>query len=189
MVTILLKELLQNQSCSNVPPFNDEGVRLSIDEFRNMHEEFKTCLKISELDNKNTSCKAKAFILGTQLKRHKRILLTYHIDRLIKLSRRMVSSTDFSQNSLNNVSKIEMKFYHIQADNIVKYKSAFGHYINILDPIVPPKDFYIQVRVDQDCGVIQTEYGRVSLNRGSLHYLKRNDVEHLIVKGFLTHII
>ena len=90
---------------------------------------------------------------------------------------------------MNNLSKVETKFYHLQADTIVKYKSALGHNVNIFGPIVPPKDFYIQVRVEQDCGMIQTEYGRISLNQGTMHYLKRNDVEHLIVRGFLTHII
>ena len=189
MVATLLKDLSQNHTSNNLSPYNDEGVRISIDEFKTIYQEFAECLKISELDNKNASCKAKSYILATQLKRHKRILLAYHVDRLMKLSHRAVSSTDFSQNSLNNLSKIETKFYHINADSIVKYKSALGHHINIFGPIVPPKDFFIQVRVEEDCGVVQTEYGRATLNRGSMHYLKRTDVEHLVVKGFLTHII
>lgn len=189
MVAILLKDLSQNLSVRNLSPYNDEGVRISIDEFKNLYQEFVNCLRISEFDSKNASCKAKTFILATQIKRYKRILLAYHMERMMKLSNRITSSTDFSQNSLNQLSKAETKFYHIQADNVVKYKSALGHHINIFGPIVPPKDFFIQVRVDQDCGVIQTEYGRVTLNRGTMHYLKRNDVEHLIVRGHLTHII
>ena len=189
MVTTILKDLSQNQTSHNLSPYNDEGIRISIDEYKSIYQEFLNCLKISELDPKNASCKAKTFILATQLKRYKRILLAYHVDRLMKLSRRMIASTDFSQNSLNNLSKVETKFYHLQADTIVKYKSALGHTVNIFGPIVPPKDFYIQVRVEQDCGMIQTEYGRISLNQGTMHYLKRNDVEHLIVRGLLTHII
>ena len=189
MVTTLLKDLLQNQTSHNLSPYNDEGVRISIDEYKKIYQEFLNCLKISELDSKNASCKAKTFILATQLKRHKRILLTYHADRLMKLSRRIIASTDFSQNSLSNLSKVETKFYHLQSDIIVKYKSALGHTVNLFGPIVPPKDFYIQIRVEQDCGMFQTEYGRICLNRGTMHYLKRNDVEHLIVRGLLTHII
>lgn len=189
MVATLLKDLSQNQSVNNLTPYNDEGVRLSIDEFKILYQEYMNSRNIYLLDQNNVSCKAKTFILETQLKRYKRILLAYHIDRLMKLSRRMISSTDFSQNSLNNLSKCETKFYHLQADSIVKYKSGLGHLVNIFGPIVPPKDFYIQVRVEQDCGIIQTEYGRVTLNRGTMHFLKRNDIEHLIVRGLLTHII
>ena len=189
MVANLLKDLSQNQSLHKLAPYNDEGVRISIDEFKLLYQDYINSRNIYILDQHNVSCKAKAFILETQLKRHKRILLAYHVDRLIKLSRQIVSATDFSQNSLNSLSKVETKFYHLQADNIVKYKSAVGHHINIFGPIVPPKDFYIQVRVEQDCGCIQTEYGRVTLNSGTMHYLKRNDVEHLILRGFLTHII
>lgn len=189
MVTSLIKELSQNQSSVNLSSYNDEGVRLSIDEYKIIYQEFLNCLKISELDSKNASCKAKTFILATQLKRNKRILLAYHADRLMKLSNRMMASADFSQNSLNNLSKAEIKLYHMHAETIVKYKTALGHTINIFGPIVPPKDFYIQVRVEQDCGIIQTEYGQISLNHGTMHYLKRNDVEHLIVRGFLSHII
>lgn len=189
MVATLLKDLSQNQSAHALAPYNDEGVRISIDEFKNLYQEYMNSRSIYLLDHNNISCKAKTFILETQLKRHKRILLAYHIDRLMKLSRKMISSTDFSQNSLTSISKFETKFYHVQADNIAKYKSSLGHHINIFGPIVPPKDFYIQVRVEHDCGVIQTEYGRVTLNRGTMHYLKRNDIEHLIVRGLLTHVI
>jgi GINS complex subunit 1 len=189
MVASLLKDLSQNLSTRDLSPYNDEGVRISIDEFKNLYQEFINCLKISDLDSKNTSCKAKTFILATQIKRYKRILLAYHVERMMKLSRRTTSSTDFSQSTLGHLSKAETRFYHLQADNIVKYRSALGHHINIFGPLVPPKDFYIQVRVEQDCGSIKTEYGSVTLIRGTMHYLKRNDVEHLIVRGHLTHII
>jgi GINS complex subunit 1 len=189
MVATLLKDISQNLSARNLSAYNDEGAKISIDELKKLYQEFINCIKISELDSKNPSCKAKTFILATQIKRYKRILLSYHVERMMKLCNRMTSSTDFSQSSLGHLSKAETKFYHLQADNIVKYKSALGHHINIFGPIVPPKDFYIQVRVEQDCGVIQTEYGRVALNRGTMHYLKRNDVEHLIVRGHLSHVI
>jgi GINS complex subunit 1 len=189
MSASIIKELSQNQNNTSISPYNDESLRLSIDEFKILYQEFVNCLKISEVDPKNLSSKARSFILATQLKRQKRVLLAYHIDRLMKLSRRMLASSDFSQNHLSCLSKAEIKFYHLHTENIVKYKSSLGHHINIFGPIIPPKDFYIQIRVEQDCGSIQTEYGCVTLNRGTMHYLKRNDVEHLISKGMLSHVI
>lgn len=189
MVATLLKELVQNQSYCPVIPYNDECVRLSIDEIKNIFDEFNHCRLSLERERNNISTKAKAYILRTQLQRHKRILMAYHMDRLLKLSRKIIETTDFAQNSLDSLSKYETKFYHIHADNIVKYKSSLGHQLNIFGPIIPPKEFYIQVRVEKDCGAIQTEYGQVTLNHGTVHFLKRNDVEHLIVRGYLIHLI
>ena len=189
MVASLIKDLSQNSSSPVLAPYNDETVRASIDEFKSLYQEFINCLKVSETDSKNISCKAKTFILATQLKRYKRVLLSYHMERLVKIAHRLISSKDFAQDTVANLSKSETKFYHLHAECLTKYKSAIGNQIDLFGPILPPKDFYVQVRVEQDCGIIQTEFGRVNLNQGTLHYLKRNDVEHLIVKGHLTHII
>jgi hypothetical protein len=37
----------------------------------------------------------------------------------------------------------------------------------------PPKDLLIEVRVVEDCGTVMTESGSVSLNRGSILFLRR----------------
>ena len=189
MVASLLKDLSQNSSSPILAPYNDESVKVSIEEFKSLYQDFINCLKISETDPKNISCKAKTFIVATQLKRHKRVLLSYHMERLMKIAHRLTCSKDFAQETIINLSKAETKFYHLHTDCITKYKSSIGNHIDLFGPVIPPKDFYVQVRVEQDCGVIQTEFGRVNLNQGTLHYLKRNDVEHLIVKGLLTHIV
>ncbi|PVU99316.1 hypothetical protein BB559_000819 [Furculomyces boomerangus] len=52
----------------------------------------------------------------------------------------------------------------------------------------PPRDLFIEVRVLQECGEIQTEFGTVNLEKGSQHYLRRSDVENLINLGYLQHI-
>lgn len=184
----LLKELTHNQSAPNILAYNDEATRHMVDELKSLYEDF-TITRTALSSSDNISIKARAYMLRTQIKRQKRILLAYHMDRLMKLTRKMVESSDFSQSSLPELSKVETKFYHIHAENLVKYKSSLGPHINLFGPIIPPKDFYVQVRVEQDCGVIQTEYGKISLNRGTLHFLKRSDVEHLIIKGHLTHIM
>ena len=59
MVTTLLKDLSQNQTSQNLSPYNDEGIRISIDEYKNLYQEFLNCLKISELDSKMPLVKLK----------------------------------------------------------------------------------------------------------------------------------
>lgn len=187
MIT-LLKELSQNQSAPSILPYNDEATRQSIDEIKALYEKFSR-IKIELAKTDDISLKALAYILKVQIKRQKRVILAYHMDRLMKLIRKMTDSNDFSQSSLNNLSNAETKFYHLHADNLVRYKASLGPQINLFGPIIPPKDFFVQVRVEQDCGIIQTEHGKISLSRGTLHFLKRSDVEHLIIKGHLTHIM
>lgn len=188
MVLTLVKELQQNQTSPDHLPFNDDALRMAIEELRTMFDNYKLMRASTDL-NEDISAKAKLYLISLQLKRHKRILLGYQVDRLLKLSRRMLNSTDFYQSSLCKLSKAETKFYHLQTDNIVQYKAKIGDQINLFGPILPPKDFFIQVMVEEDCGVIQTEYGQLALDRGTIHYLKRSDVEHLIIKGYLTHIL
>ena len=184
----LLKELTQNQSAPTILPYNDEATRQAIDEIKVFYDKFSR-VKAELAKSDDVSLKALAYILKIQIKRQKRVILTYHMDRLMKLMRKMTDSNDFSQSSLVHLSNAETKFYHLHADNLVRYKASLGPQINLFGPIIPPKDFFIQVRVEQDCGIIQTEHGKISLNRGTLHFLKRSDVEHLIIKGHLTHIM
>lgn len=187
-MSALLKELTHNLSSPTILPYNDEATRQTIDEIKVLFDKFiRIKNELAKVDD--ISLKALAYILNVQIKRQKRVILAYHMDRLMKLIRKMADSNDFSQSSLGNLSNSETKLYHIHADNLVKYKASLGPQINLFGPIIPPKDFFIQVRVEQDCGVIQTEHGKISLNRGTLHYLKRSDVEHLIIKGHLTHIM
>ncbi len=148
--------------------------------------------------------KARLFMVKLELFRGKRILLAYQIDRLAKISKMLTAglsefsngeeSADYAMHTHNQpqivpYSKAEQMFIHLQANNLSDYKRNFSQHLNLCGPVTPPKDFYIQIRVEQDCGVVMTEFGKISLNAGTFHFLKRNDVDHLIHRGFLTHIL
>ena len=47
----------------------------------------------------------------------------------------------------------------------------------------PPKDLFIEVRVLKELGTIMTEAGAVALEKNTVHYLPRADVELLIRQG------
>ena len=47
---------------------------------------------------------------------------------------------------------------------------------------------FIEIRVIQDCGQRMTEWGPIKLATGTQHYLKRSDVEDLIMSGKVQHV-
>lgn len=61
--------------------------------------------------------------------------------------------------------------------------------MDITSDLEPPKDLLIEVRVLQDCGKVMTDSGPVSLDKGTIHYLRRNQVEGLIREGRVEHIV
>ncbi|GBE87569.1 DNA replication complex GINS protein [Sparassis crispa] len=61
--------------------------------------------------------------------------------------------------------------------------------VDLLAPITrPPKDLHILVRVVRDCGVVHTEQGAIDFRPGHRFLVRRSDVEHLIMQGFLEEI-
>ena len=58
--------------------------------------------------------------------------------------------------------------------------------VDLLAPIShPPKDLQVHVRVVRDCGIVHTELGAIDFKRGHRFLLRRSDIEHLIVQGYL----
>ncbi|KAI8995311.1 hypothetical protein BD414DRAFT_513114 [Trametes punicea] len=61
--------------------------------------------------------------------------------------------------------------------------------IDLLAPIShPPKDLQVHVRVVRDCGVVHTELGAIDFKRGHRFLVRRSDIEHLIVQGYLEEL-
>ena len=59
----------------------------------------------------------------------------------------------------------------------------------LFPPVInPPKDLHVAVRVARECGVIQTEVGAIDFKKGHRYHVRRSDVEHLIVQGFLEEV-
>ncbi|KAI0946878.1 hypothetical protein AcW1_010210 [Taiwanofungus camphoratus] len=61
--------------------------------------------------------------------------------------------------------------------------------VDLFAPIIrPPKDLHVLARVIRDCGVINTEQGAIDFRRGHRFLVRRVDVEHLIVQGYLEEV-
>ncbi|KAF9802226.1 hypothetical protein IEO21_09931 [Rhodonia placenta] len=58
--------------------------------------------------------------------------------------------------------------------------------VDLMAPIDrPPRGLTVHVRVVRDCGVVHTEQGAIDFRRGHRFLVRRGDVEHLIVQGYL----
>jgi len=53
------------------------------------------------------------------------------------------------------------------------------------DILTPPKDLHVLVRVVKECGTVQTELGAIEFKLGERYSVRRVDIEHLIIQGYL----
>lgn len=79
------------------------------------------------------------------------------------------------------LSAAEQGYFNDYSSLLAKYHKELG--VDLASDLEPPKDLFIEIRVLVPCGEIYTENGPVSLDKGSTHFLRRSDVEHLIRQG------
>ncbi|TCD66885.1 DNA replication protein psf1 [Steccherinum ochraceum] len=153
----------------------------------------------------------------TAILRNKRCLLAYHHHRLERLKDMFwavggalplllsTHSTTSGGNSANGnmnsasnsadvrskLSPHEVDFLRSYSDSLLEFRSGVlaTEEVDLFAPITrPPKDLHVLVRVVKDCGVIQTEVGAIDFRRGQRFLVRRADVEHLIVQGYLEEV-
>ncbi|KAJ7033373.1 hypothetical protein C8F04DRAFT_1104541 [Mycena alexandri] len=79
-----------------------------------------------------------------------------------------------------------LRSYHA---SVITFRSEFSQELDITASIVqPPKDLHVLVHVVRDCGVIQTESGSINFRMGHRFMVRRSDIEHLIVQGYLEEV-
>ena len=126
------------------------------------------------------------------IKRNKRCLLAYHAHRIDKLrALRWETAGNLATPMKFVLSEAEVDFFH-EYDKLAS-RHAIGGSMGGLDWNAdqnPPEENFIQVRVVQGgLGKIETEMcGVVELEVGSMHYLPRSDVEHLVRQGALVQL-
>lgn len=88
---------------------------------------------------------------------------------------------------MENMSPQEMGFLNGYNRLLGEYSDAVN--LDLTADIKPPRDLFIEVRVKRDCGSVMTESGVLNLRQGTMCFVKRTDVEHLIRQGKLEHIV
>jgi GINS complex subunit 1 len=182
-----------------LPNFDEEGVRLVFEECKKLDEMIQELsLKLDsqqdedEVDAMYTR-KVKFTIqtLHLCICRNKRLLLAYFHARNEKIelffweTNSPVMPNEFAQ----KLSREEVEYYNRY--QLIVSNTMEKMDLDLLSHRIPPgSNLFVQVRVVQECGEVMLQSGvRVVLTRNSTHYLRRDDVEHLIRQNVLEEII
>lgn len=185
----LIKTMIRQRD--KLEPYRDEEVQGMLRETRLIYQD--TCQWRRALEDRhslyeNDKHEAKFVALKQMIERNKRILLAYHNSRLDTIAGYSSALGCLPPKILEAMTAIEADFEALYRDNLRRYDARFDGVIDLVQMADPPRDLYVQIRVNQDCGVIQTEWGRLHLGANSFHYLRRSDVKNLIDQGLVSHI-
>jgi GINS complex subunit 1 len=174
----------------NLEPYNDEIVRSTLQNINNIFAEGRKWSEELESSISLFDEADQARIVGGKalIDRNKRILLAYHTARLDCISAIASSVANVPAKVKGFMIKSEVDFYTAYQDNLRDYEGAFRGIIDVSTNQPPPRDLFIQIRVNRDCGVIQTESGQLQLSLNSFHFVQRSDVQGLIDQGLVTHV-
>jgi GINS complex subunit 1 len=199
----LLRELKRSDW---LPSYNEDGVRATLQEINLHTEELQNIVRANNRVGGNDTSSSTAgggapvpiemrpvmLLHEVSIKRNKRCLLAYHAHRIDKLrALRWETAGSLSTPMKFVLSEAEIDFFH-EYDKLAS-RHAIGSMGGGLDWNAdqnPPEENFIQVRVVQSgLGKIETELcGVVDLEVGSMHYLPRSDVEHLVRQGALVQL-
>ena len=185
----LLLESRRSTQTDNLLKYNDTLVRSIAREQRDLQKVVDQFVFVDKT-------MSPALIIHTAaIARNKRCLLAYHNHRLDRLKDmywavggalpHILSNTDIR----NKLSPHEVDFLRQYNTSIMEFRSEFSYELDITAGITnPPKDIHVSVFVVRDCGVIQTEQGSIDFRKGQRFIVRRADIEHLIVQGYLEEV-
>ena len=207
------RELLLDLKRSDwLPAYNEEGVRSTLQEIYSHTEELTVLVRASSNRNSRNNTndeegggatspgagpaienRPSLILHDASIRRNKRCLLAYHAYRIDKLRvLRWETSGNLPPTLKHLLSESEIDFFH-EYDKLISRTQLSSGPMSNLDlnaDQYPPEENLIQIRVVQSgLGSIETEMcGTVQLEMGSMHYLPRGDVEHLIRGGSVVQL-
>jgi GINS complex subunit 1 len=79
-----------------------------------------------------------------------------------------------------------LRSYHT---SIMEFRGEFEMDIDVTSSIENPiRELNVLVKVVKECGEIQTEGGVIDFKMGQRYQVRRMDIEHLIVQGYLEEV-
>ncbi|KZV94466.1 GINS complex, Psf1 component [Exidia glandulosa HHB12029] len=190
---------------STLPPkYSEMAVQNVCRELRMLDEDFQRTLAIhyARSDDDPGVAPPKPIVCAVTMydqamKRNKRILLAYIQSRLDRLRDLYWGAGGALAHLLGNaalrerLSPHEVDFLRQYHDMVVVARAEyeFGDILDLTAGIdVPPKELHVDVRVLKDIGDVHTEQGTIDFRKGQRFQLRRPDIEHLIVQGYLEEI-
>lgn len=213
LATQLITESKRSSGTDSLLKYNDTLVRSIIREQRQLEQLIQQAMaNLAPVGNDGgINITPDIVLYQTAILRNKRCLLAYHshrIDRLKDLYWTVggalplilsaptapvttAANTTSSGDVRSKLSPHEVDFLRAYNDSLLEFRSGIitTEELDLFAPIEkPPKDLHVLVRVVRDCGVIQTEVGAIDFKRGQRFLVRRADVEHLIVQGYLDEV-
>ena len=190
LATQLIMESRRSTQTDTLLKYNDSMVRSIIREQRDLEK------AIAALDLRDgRPPPPPLLIIQTAINRNKRCLLGYHSHRIDRLRDMYWAVGGALPHILSNqdirskLSPHEVDYLRQYNSSVMEFRSEFSHELDITASITnPPKDLHVLVRVVRDCGVIQTELGSIDFQKGQRFMVRRADIEHLIVQGYLEEV-
>jgi len=175
--------------------YNDNLIRQIIREQRDLEKLIQSLIA-------SDAVSPSLLIYQTAIVRNKRCLLAYHMHRMDRLRDMYWASGCALPHILSNaslrskLSPHEVDFLRQYNTSTMAFRASFLSDIQEGDVDVditasvekPPKDLHALVWVKRDCGTIQTELGAIDFKKGQRFMVRRADIEHLIVQGYLEEV-
>lgn len=189
LATQLVMESRRSTQTDTLLKYNDSLVRSLIREQRDLEKAAEA------LTADDGSLPPGLLIIQTAISRNKRCLLAYHSHRVDRLRDMYWAVGGALPHILSNqeirgkLSPHEVDYLRQYNGSVMEFRSEFSHELDITASITnPPKDLHVLVKVIRDCGVIQTELGSIDFQKGQRFMVRRADIEHLIVQGYLEEV-
>lgn len=189
LATQLVQESKRSTLTDSLFKYNDPLVRSIVREQRSLE---KAALALVQQSGPPPP---PLLIIQTAILRNKRCLLAYHMHRVDRL-RDMYWAVGgalphllSNQDLRNKLSPHEVDYLRQYHASVMEFRSEFSQELDIMASIAqPPKDIHVLVKVIKDCGVIQTELGGIDFKKGQRLMVRKADIEHLIVQGYLQQV-
>ena len=121
------------------------------------------------------------------MQRNKRCGLAYLHERARRIeAARWEVGRVYPKGMQERMSASEIEYSSEYSNMLERYQRKIG--LDLTTDMTPPGDLMIEVRVLKSCGEIFTESGPVNLERNTMHYLLRRDIEPFIRKGLVEQV-
>lgn len=195
LATQLVVESRRSTQTDTLLKYNDNLVRQLVREQRDLEKAVEALFSAGDPP-------PPLLILQTAINRNKRALLVYHTHRVDRLRDMYWAVGGALPHLLSNqdlrskLSPHEVDYLRQYNGNVMEFRADFGVgedgagvEVDIMASIeTVPKDLNVQVEVVKDCGTIQTELGSIDFKKGQRFIVRRADVEHLMVQGYLEEV-
>lgn len=170
-------------------PYDEEALRTVAAECRSLYEDIRE-LTAGDSDLESLSDGVKATLVANHqaILRNKRCALTYLQCRLEALCQlRLEAGLMIPDDIRTNMSQHETRFFSDYDEIFTEYMREIR--LDLTANQRPPKELFVEVRANTDCGELVTEQsGVINLAKGTSHFVRASDVQHLVTQGLLEHV-